>query len=286
MYDLRQLVSAVGAVPTRGGGDGSVRPEPTRPVTMLEDGSSKVDRDATLDVACFIDGVQDVLTLTWVDGRPIALVHVAAGAVDVAGGPLALLEDLAIVCSAQDVAMVETLDVDVLPPIRALDSDVPPELERLVVTTTGGIREQLERTLCGHMLDHTDRGMVVVDGHIAGRPADVRVGGVVKTTRTRYLDDEAPLWTLPVGWRTAAFTIHGPDRHSSYVRMARADKGWSGGLIRVEANDPALLEPLAAHCLEQRQPAATGDRRWDVHLAPVARCEQMLRARKPALFGL
>lgn len=263
-----------------------MRPLPEDPAELLDSGARRVDTRDVADVACFIDGVQDLLTLTWRESRPIALLHVAAGAVDVDGRPLSLVEDLRLIAAEADRDFIDGLDLDDIPPVTWLAAIEPPDLERLVAGQQSAVRESLERRLAVHMLDVTDTGMVLVDGHTAGRPSDMRLGGVVKTTRTRYLADESVLWTLPVGWRSPRFKLTGPERYSCYVRLAAAAKGWSGGLIRVEAHDPDLLDPIAAHCLQQRQPAATGDARWDVHLAPVAACERMLRARKPALFTL
>jgi hypothetical protein len=132
----------------------------------------------------------------------------------------------------------------------------------------------------------------VVDGSLVARPIRDRVVGVVKTTNRRYLPDESVLWGLPAGWRSPRFKIPegsqnvGAPRYSCYLRLHDASRqAWNFGLIRLETFDLDLLEPLCALALEERQPAGSLDRRYDRHLAGVRAVEDLLRARRPSIFG-
>ena len=128
------------------------------------------------------------------------------------------------------------------------------------------------------------------DGSLVGRSVDPRVVGIVKTTARRYMADETELWRLPKGWRSARFSIPagndmGVERHSCYVRLHDARRRpWDFALIRVETFDPDLCEPVAALALTDAQDGSRSDARWDRHLRGVRCVEDLMRARRPAIF--
>ena len=288
-YDLRALFRSVG----RFAGHRALtstpepRPEPEVPAELLDAGPSKVHGEA-LEVGAYLDGVQAALDVAYRAHRPVHLIYVGAGAVDDRYRPVGLRDELFLTCSVLDREWVDQLDGGL--PVEEIGEESPAELERLGLALLAGRREMLERHLAKDLADqgHTP---LVVDGSLAGRPVDLDVVGVVKTTRRRYLADESCLFGLPAGWRSPRFKIKagtagaGADRYSAYVRMVAADDApWNFGLIRVEAYDPQLLDPLAARCLDERQRAAGGDRRWDRHLSGVRHTEEFLRARRPWVF--
>ena len=63
-------------------------------------------------------------------------------------------------------------------------------------------------------------------------------------------------------------------------------QAWSFGMVRLEAFNPDLLDPLAARALNERQGPHSGDGRYDRHLVSVATCEKLLCARRPMVFDL
>ena len=159
-------------------------------------------------------------------------------------------------------------------------------LEAMVRATVDRNRERCEKAVVARL----GGGLpLVLDGDLRSRGSAEGLVSVAKTLRTRYLPDESVLVRLPHRWRSPVFRISdgaSADRYSCYLRMLDAsDQSWSFGLVRLEAFDPELLDPLAALCLSQRQGSRSGDRRFDVHLAPVRACEELLRARRPAAFS-
>lgn len=286
--DLAQLLRAIGA----GASDGGLvtapeeRTEPESPVEMIDEDIADVRRVRPLEVAAFVDGIQASRTLTHRDHRPVHLVYVAAGALGVAGRALGVRETLALLVSAADGEWARSLPGGV--EVIELDEESPFTLAAAGVAAIGGARDGLERALVADLLD-AEVGRVVVDGSLVGRPRTPEIVGVVKTTRTRYLDDETVLLGLEEGWRSPRFRITagpgGAERYSCYLRLNSArHRPWDYGLIRVEAGEPALLDALAARCLAERQPRATRDRRGDRHLTSVANVETYLRARRPVVF--
>lgn len=287
-YDLRALMRAVGGPVGAGTTDPDDRGgPPEEPAELIDSHSLRVDSEP-LAVSGYVDGIQNQLVLTYRDHRPVYLTFTAAASVNERGSPGVLRERLRVCATPDDAAWLRDRVVDP-PPFEELPPGDPPAVEAAAVKSLSAQRDQLERSLVADLVDDDPHGAIVVDGSVASHTPDARVVGVAKTVATRYLDDESVLWHLPQGWRSPRFRLPeragGVERYSCYVRMVDASRQrWSHGLVRLEAHDPDLLEPLAARCLSLRQTAAGGDPRWAVHLAPVAACERFLRARRPAAF--
>lgn len=294
-YDLPKLFQQIGVSQlVRAAIDPPERHDADVEVQMLETDPVPV-RGEPLPVDGFVDGIQNALVVAHHGHRPVHVAYTAAGA----SGPgprgprlSGLVEQLAIICSSADRGWVDEINPVANPlPVTELDVTSPPEVGRAAALELGSARDGAERQLVTQMLaDGVDR--LVVDGALAGRPADSRLVGVVKTTRTRYLPDEKVLWGLPAGWRSPVFLLPPSggcrvDRYSCYVRLHDASRApWDFGLIRLETFDAELLDSLAVLAFAERQFARSRDGRWDRHLESVAVCEKLLKARKPRVFDL
>lgn len=286
-YDLRTLL---GNIPAFVGGAqraGDDRRVANVDIAVVEDAPAKI-HCAPLQVDAVVDGIQSATVMCYRQSRPILLTYTAAGAA-VAGPDLAAInETLTIVAAEADRAWVDTVNCgDPALPVATVEGEDPPSVERASQVWVSKIRDRGEKALVADLLAAGAR-RVVVDGALAGYDVEERLVGVVKTTRTRYLDDEASLYTLPAGWRSAVFTIANPDgsvRHSTYLRLhPNAEAGWDFALVRIETYRRDLIEPACAFALAERQPPGSADARWDRHLTSIAVCEQLLRDRRPPLF--
>lgn len=287
-YDLRSFFQALGGVSGRRPGLADEdRTDSVAEVEVFDEGRVPV-RATPLAVRGYVDGVQASACVAYFEHRPVQLMYVGAACIGPSLAPVAVRERLSIVAAECDADRLDAIRQGI--PLELLGAEDPMVLERVVRTHVDSTRERLElevieaaRALPGPRLP------VVVDGDLRARGAIAGLVGVAKTLRTRYLADETVLLGLPPGWRSPRFRISAgggsADRFSCYLRILDAgEQAWSFGLIRLEAYDPELLDPLAALCLSQRQGARSGDRRFDVHLAPVRACEELLRARRPAAF--
>lgn len=286
--DLRPFLRAMGGTPTRAPLDVPERDEPDDPAELLEEAPQKVATPPASE-AVFIDGIQLSTVLTYRSHRPVTLVAAAAGAVDANMEPQYVVENYEVLCGRDDLDWIVERECPLA--VRVVcDSREPVEVERATAADLRAARDGLEILVTADMLDDLGDGhSVVVDGHLAGRPADHRLTGVIKSTNSRLLQDESVLWDLPEGWRSPKFKVptnHGgpsAQRYSCYVRLRPAsNRPWSYGLVRVETYDPDLLDQAAATALAFRQPAGTHDTRGDRHLAPIAMVERWLRSRRPA----
>lgn len=289
-YDLRGFFHALGSFsPSHALGQApAVRTQCDLPVTLLDTEPLEVTA-APLVVDGFVDGVQSALCVTFRGHRPVYLVYAAAGASSRDGRLLAVSERMSILHSRLDADWVRDLGSDI--PSEELLEERPDEIAQAALSALGGGREMLERALIEELCGDGDR-FLVVDGGLVGRPLRNNVVGVVKTSQRRYLPDESVLWGLPLGWRSPRFSIPAGsqgvrrERYSCYVRLHDASRqAWDFGLIRLETFDAALLDPLAALALTERQPAGSLDRRFDRHLAGVRAVEDLLRARRPTVFA-
>lgn len=290
VHDLRGLIRAIGKFSGSKAAT-SLEPRSTSdvPVELIEKASRSITGEP-LPVTGFVDGIQSSLVLTHRDHRPVHLNYTAAASIDRAARPVAIREQLELVVGARDQEWASSLRTTV--PIVVLPEVDPAETERLAVASLAGNREQLERKLVDQLLGEQG-GCLVLDGSLVARPADVRLTGVVKTTQRRYLDDESVLWNLPAGWRSPIFRIpagsqaYPADRYSCYVRLYDASNAaWNHALIRLETLDKELIDPLAALCMQVRQHTRSTDPRGDRHLQPIHLCEELLRARRPAIFRI
>jgi hypothetical protein len=265
------------------------RTNPDQPVVNIDAAPARIDVQA-LRVAGFVDGVQAAMTVTWREHRPVYFAYTAAGCVGEQGRLLVSREKLEIICSELDHDWIESLGHPI--DVHRLDESQPDLIERAALASLAAQRDDHERNVIADLLTRMDLP-VIVDGSLIARPVDNRICAVVKTTRRRWLADETVLWGLPEGWRSPRFVIPSGsqgvpvDRYSCYLRLFDASqRSWDYGLVRLETFDPSLLEPLAALALAERQSPGAGDPRADRHLAGVRTCEQVLRARRPAVFGL
>lgn len=263
------------------------RPEVSAPVDMLDADSSKVRCDP-LEVLAFVDGVQNSTCVTFREHRGVYLHYVAAAAVGYGARAIACKERLEVAASEEDLDWVRDRGGNL--PVVTLAGNTPGDIERAAALTLGARREELERSLVDDLCT-IPGGVLLLDGSLVGRAPLKRLVGVVKTTRKRYLADEAVLWRLPAGWRSPRFRIPagidgGVERFSCYLRLFDASKrGWDFALLRLEAFDPDQLDPLAALALRERQHPGARDGRWDRHLGGVRTAEDFLRARRPSIFG-
>lgn len=268
------------------------RPPADSPVELLDADNVVVSADP-MDVVAFVDGIQASIYLTHRQHRPIYMTWTAAGAVGAGPRIVGLEEQMAIVCSTMDRDWVKENNAEGFP-VRELAALYPPDVEGEAAAMLGQTREGLERHLVDRMLID-EVGTLVLDGSLIARPNDRRLVGVVKTMGKRYLPDESFLWRLPVGSRSPRFkilprtpgaSIGGVPRYSCYVRLFDATyAAWNFGMVRLETFDPELLDTLAARCLLERQGVHSLDPRADRHLASVRATEDVLRARRPVIFG-
>jgi hypothetical protein len=289
-YDLREFFHALGYFSTSRALTEAppVRLECDVPVEMIDTDPALIDA-VPLVAAGFVDGIQNAVCVTYRGHRPVYLTYVAAGAGSSDGRLVTVRERLQVVVSQVDAEWLREIGTPI--PSVELVEDRPDEVASAALSLLAGDREALERAVVSSLADG-DTGHVVVDGSLVARPIRDRVVGVVKTTNRRYLPDESVLWGLPAGWRSPRFKIPegsqnvGAPRYSCYLRLHDASRqAWNFGLIRLETFDLDLLEPLCALALEERQPAGSLDRRYDRHLAGVRAVEDLLRARRPSIFG-
>jgi len=290
VVDLREFFHAVGIFsPSRALTEApAIRTECDVPVGMLDTDPAEIVC-APIEVEGFIDGVQAALCVTYRGHRPVYLTYVAAGVGSADGRLLAVKERLEVLHSQLDSEWVGTIASG----IRTVElaETRPDELASAAIAVLGGERETMERSLIEDVVDVRNANLVV-DGSLVGRPVRRQLLGVVKTTMRRYLADESVLWGLPTGWRSPRFVIPSGSqgvrapRYSCYLRLHDASRqAWNFGLVRLETFDLDLLEPLAALALAERQPAGSHDRRYDRHLSGVRATEDLLRARRPSVFG-
>jgi hypothetical protein len=290
-YDLREFFHAVGSFSGERALAQSPAPrlEANVEVELLDAEPSEIIADP-LVVAGFVDGIQNALCVTYRGHRPVYLTYVAAGAVSPSGRPLRVRERLSVVASRLDTEWVEGIGTDI--PMVTLDEERPDLLATRAVELIGGERENLERALVEDLVDDGEFPLLV-DGSLVGRPVRPEIVGVVKTVARRYLPDESVLWGLPAGWRSPRFRIPAgaqgvtADRYSCYLRLHSASaRAWDFALVRLEAFTPEIIDSLAALALNETQSARSGDHRFDRHLAGVRAVENMLRARRPAVYSL
>jgi hypothetical protein len=290
VIDLREFFHALGSFsPSRALTEApAIRTECDVPVELIDTDPAEITAPP-IEVEGFIDGVQAALCVTYRGHRPVYLTYVAAGVGSTDGRLLAVKERLELLHSQLDTEWVDTIASG----IQAVElaETRPDELASAAISVLGGERETMERSLIEDIVD-TRNANLVVDGSLVGRPVRRQLLGVVKTTMRRYLPDESVLWGLPAGWRSPRFVIptgsqgvRAP-RYSCYLRLHDASRqAWNFGLVRLETFDLDLLEPLAALALQERQPAGSHDRRYDRHLSGVRATEDLLRARRPTVFG-
>lgn len=288
--DLHVLLSRLGWVPGHTGemSSGGARESFSGRVELIDTAPREVGA-APLEVTAWVDGVQAYRPVTWRSGRPVVVAWVAAGGLSPDDGTLVgpVSEKLWVLCGRPDHDEILGLVDDLGLAVEPVGADEPPEVEALIPARVSDARDGAERDTIQRIA--RTGGIVAVDGSIRTRGTNPRLVGVVKTHRTRYLADERVLWDLPAGWMSPRFRVHDTDgsvRCAAYVRVVgNRRRPWWWGLVRVEARDPGLLEPLAALCGTLAQGPGSEDPRWDRHLAPVAAVERVLRARRPpALF--
>lgn len=289
-YDLRDFFHAVGSfAPSRALTEApAVRTECDLPVNVLDADPAPVTA-APLAVHAFVDGIQSALCVTYRGHRPVYLTYVAAGAASATGDLMAVREKMAVLHSRLDTDWIREVASAI--PSEELPEDRPDELAASALSNLGGDRETYERRLIEDLAAPQD-GHILVDGNLVGRPFHPYIVGVVKTTQRRYLPDESVLWGLPQGWRSPRFEIPAGSqgvrhpRYSCYVRLHDAARqAWNFGLVRLETFELDRLEMLAALAISERQPAGSLDRRFDRHLSGVRAVEDLLRARRPVVFG-
>lgn len=287
--DLRNFLRAVGGVRQSDAlrTPPEERAEPKFEAEMLDDGNVEITAEP-LNVVGFLDGIQNAVTVSWRDYRPVYLVYVAAAIVGPRAIPVDVDEQMRIFCSALDYDWA--LDHAASIEVQRFGSLDPDGLAREAFAELGATRELAERDLVDRFLQTDQTDHLIIDGSLIGREPDNRIVGVVKSTNTKYLSDEAALWALPEGYRSARFVIpaghgHRVPRYSAYVRLLSAKgRTWNHGLIRIESFDPDLLDSLASRCMVERQNPGAHDRRWDRHLGGVRMVEDFLRNRRPGVF--
>jgi hypothetical protein len=283
LAELLKRVAQAGGMPTAGAVvEPPERTDASSDITVLDE-PAKIEAEP-LEVAGFVDGVQSSVTLRHCDHRPVVLQYTAAAAVGEGGTVAAISERLEIVHSLADtewaLEVADTIHRVTVEPVA------PHEVTVAQVQHLRAERVERERVV---VQDAAGDGWLILDGSLIGRPVQDGVVGVVKTTKRRYLPDEAQLWSLQEGWRSSKFLIPagiecGRERYSCYLRLFDSrSRAWDFGLIRLEAFDVGVLDALAARCMAERQ-GSSKDARWDRHLSGVRMVEDVLRARRPELL--
>lgn len=285
--DLRSLCRAIGALALApasvpAGFDHAISYHPERAGGPPATGPA--------DVVGSIDGIQRRWRLTTRDRRAVTLEYAAAGLLpaDYDHRQLASDQRLWLACSYRDYDFVAQLPGGLH--VEVFDAHSPRALAIATDAHTGQVRRQLEHTLARDHHPDDDR-LLVLDGSIADLPGHPQLAGIIKdTTSTAWLADRTEIEQLPLGHRSTAFTILAEGRHrtdtaSCYLRLHPPGQHdpWDHGLIRLETTHPRLLDPLAAWALRNRQRPHADDQRWERHLAPIRRVEDVLRARAPQL---
>jgi hypothetical protein len=254
-------------------------------------------------IVAFLDGVQRTEALARLGTAPLLVATVAAAIRQREhrrlctwrwrARRLLLAEPAALTDAVRAVASAGGLEV------LSVDSEVaghPLALRAAALALVSTARAALERQLAEEWIDAgVPGGALVLDGGLAvsDRVARAeRIVGVVKSHGTIYGDagELERLLALPVGWRSATLRQQRGDRPpvaSWYLRL-RAPTGGDplAGLVRVEVALPddagglALTADRWSHwLLEERQPLARPDPRWDRLLYGIADVERWLRAR-------
>lgn len=288
--DLRNLLKSVGGV--RKSDALRTQPEERKEVDYeveeLDDGPVDIRDVEPLNVAGFIDGIQNAAIIAYRDHRPVYLTYVAAAVVGARAVPVAVDEQMTVMCSALDYDWVCENAGDI--EVKRFGATDPDAVALEAFGLLGSSRETIERSLVNDYLDSGDERSLLIDGSLIARPTDERIVGVVKTTLTRYIKDETELRTLKEGHRSRRFVIpagkgHKSPRYSAYVRLGDArNQHWNFALLRVEAFSPEVIDALAARCFIERQGAGAHDRRWDRHIGGVRMVEDFLRSRRPSVF--
>ena len=254
-----------------------------RVVGTVDPTARDVGQVRPLDAIGFADGVQTQFTLRHVDHRPIALVWVAAGAVDSGQTLLEFRQRLELVASAADQGLLTRLsDVGEGLPVHLLEDLTPWGVSLATQALVDEWRQELERDVIANT-PIPEGKYLIVDGSIRQHSRE-KIAGVVKTVDTQYLADESALpdragWRSPV-FRLPATTTSQRDVVSAYLRLhsAPGSTSWAHGLIRLEAHDPETLDAACALALRHRQSPGSGDPRWATHLEGMHRAEEVLKA--------
>ncbi|MDA8047544.1 MAG: hypothetical protein M0Z30_20315 [Actinomycetota bacterium] len=245
---------------------------------------------APVTVAGLIDGVQARALLRYINRRPVTLEFAAAGCYRGGTRLDTICTRLVMSCSWLDEGRVRP-HVDKMP-LVVLDEVFPEDLEAVQAAVVDRMRRHVEHLAWTHAPCPTG-SVLIIDGDLSRAPVDCdHLVGVVKQPGVQYWDEEGlpdlphghlgPILELPARRRDER------TRFSSQLRLvpAGADAPWDLGLVRLEAFDPELLEPLAAACLAGAQNRQSGDPRWAVQIAPMRYAEESLKAMIPAYFTL
>lgn len=291
-HDLRAFFHSVGRFSGERALTAAIadRPQADVDVELLDPAQAVEVQAEPMRPAGFVDGIQAALLVTYRQHRPVYLNYTAAGCLSADGRIVGMHEDMFVSgCEADEewyYHLSSTIPWVTVPAIR------PDEIAGAATAALGSRRDELERELVSELAE-AGHHPLVVDGSLATRVVSDSLVGVVKTTRRRYLPDESLLWGMPAGHRSPRFRMPAGsqgstvDRYSCYLRLHDArDRAWDFGLVRLEAYDPDLLEPLAALALRERQSSQSRDARFDRHLAGVRAVEDALRAHRPPVFTL
>lgn len=278
---LRGMHASLGDIPGL-----TDRKEVPEPFEMLEADPVEII-PAAVDNSVFIDGIQSAKIISYQDHRPVILSFTSAGGISQSLKPVDLVETLEVVCcesNAEDI-LANGCPVAVT---TVADNENPGVVDSAVRGEINKSRDKQEFLLAARLLRADNEGLVIADGHLAHRPEDKRMLGIVKTTNTNLIGDESDLWRLREGWRSPLFRVPADfgggtaDRYSAYVRLRSSrNRQWSHGLIRVETYDPEMIDVAAGIALANRQGVRTTDPRGDRHVTPVARVEKWLKSRIP-----
>lgn len=271
------------------GGGASTSTGHRRAVRTVDPSTRDITRVPPLPVIGFADGVQTEFLLRHEEHRPVSLVWVAAGAVDVGTNLLEFRQRLELVASGADQTLLTKLsEVGGGLPIHLLEDLTPWGVAAATQDVVDRWRRELEQEVVASTAI-PEGSHLVVDGSIRAHRRDGLVG-VIKSVDTQYLVDES---VIPdrAGWRSPVFhlpatTTAERDVVSCYLRLHHApgSTSWSHGLIRLEARDPAVLDSACALAMRHRQGPGSGDGRWSVHLEGMHRAEEVLKAfRDPRL---
>lgn len=236
----------------------------------------------------FADGCQAALLLAGPERRPMLLLWASAVAMTIDQRRIAHREETWLCCSAIDVEYVAGLPG--VPEVRVVASLLAPDIRRDALAQLRERRAEMEHEVVAELA--LESWPLLVDGTLLGHTARAGVvAGVVKSHATRYLGDETGLERLEVGHmgpllRLPPRTVTEPERWSAFLRLHPPNgDNWTHGLIRLEAWDREVLAPAGAAAFAHRQSPCRDDARWSVHLIGVRRCEELMKARRPWVFG-
>lgn len=237
----------------------------------------------------FVDGIQSCILIKYENYHPIYLIKIVAGAIDKDNQVVYKDEVTKVVTSEiNNETLKANFKKDELHFIESLDPhDTTIYAEKFIAS----VRNELEMRVVEYVGKTYPQSFTVIDGSIFNATINNNVVGVVKSTNSKYFNNEAELFNLPEGEISKIFSIKrttdGETKvvYSCYLRLfTNIDMAWNYGLVRLESFSPDSLEEIAKTIFTYRQENPFKDIRGDRHLAPIKNLEDILKYELPYIL--